>query len=296
MTNQIVERDVASEDEDSAISFDGWLEPPQPRDLLLTVLGDYVRHRKDTIWSGGLVKVLGEFGFSAGAARVALSRMARRGLIVPQKRGRVVGYELSEQMERLLVGGEIDQFLQNAPQASVSEITVLLHTLPEEMRLERGRLARRLRFWGFGPVQDGVWVGLGDREEDVLGFLTDLGLGEYCSLVIGRLSENLQLASLVERAWDLNALNERYERYVEIFGALRVADARTDAEAFQIRTQALHNFRQFPSLDPGIEGPQFPVTAMRDETIRIFNEIYSGLEEPAVRYFDQITTIDKGVR
>jgi DNA-binding transcriptional regulator PaaX len=44
------------------------------------------------VWSGGLVTLLGEFGFSTSAARVALARMVRRGSLDRSKAGRLVSY------------------------------------------------------------------------------------------------------------------------------------------------------------------------------------------------------------
>ena len=63
-------------------------EPLQPQDLVITLLGTYVRPYGDTVWSGGLVALLGELGFSHGAARVALTRLVRRGLIARRRSGR----------------------------------------------------------------------------------------------------------------------------------------------------------------------------------------------------------------
>ena len=63
-------------------------EPLQPQDLVITLLGTYVRPvRGDRVWSGGLVALLGELGFSHGAARVALTRLVRRGLIARERPG-----------------------------------------------------------------------------------------------------------------------------------------------------------------------------------------------------------------
>ena len=62
--------------------------PFQPQDLVVTLLGTYVRPYGDMVWSGGLVMLLGEFGFSQGAARVALTRLVRRGLIGRVRSGR----------------------------------------------------------------------------------------------------------------------------------------------------------------------------------------------------------------
>ena len=53
----------------------------------VTLLGTYVRPFGDRVWSGGLVVLLGELGFSEGAARVALTRLVRRGLIERSRAG-----------------------------------------------------------------------------------------------------------------------------------------------------------------------------------------------------------------
>ena len=39
-------------------------EPLQPQDLVITLLGTYVRPFGDAVWSGGLVALLEELGFS----------------------------------------------------------------------------------------------------------------------------------------------------------------------------------------------------------------------------------------
>ncbi|HXO06662.1 MAG TPA: hypothetical protein VN880_01450, partial [Solirubrobacteraceae bacterium] len=67
-------------------------EQVQPQELAITLLGTYVRPFGDRVWSGGLVVLLGELRFSEGAARVALTRLVRRGLIERIRDGRLVHY------------------------------------------------------------------------------------------------------------------------------------------------------------------------------------------------------------
>ena len=45
----------------------------QPQDLVMTFLGAYAVPHDRVVWSGGLVTLLGDFGFSTGASRVALA-------------------------------------------------------------------------------------------------------------------------------------------------------------------------------------------------------------------------------
>src|SRR6185312_10819501 len=81
-------------------------EPLQPQDLVITLLGTYIRPRGGTAWSGGLVQLLGEFGFSQGAARAALTRLVRRGLLSRVRQGRLIHYRVTERADRLLAEGD----------------------------------------------------------------------------------------------------------------------------------------------------------------------------------------------
>jgi len=133
-------------------------EPLQPQDLVITLLGTYVRPFARQVWSGGLVTLLAEFGFSDGAARAALTRLVRRDLIARVRAGRLVHYRLTPRCERLLIEGDGRIFSLGRLPAGAGPWTVLWHAIPEDRRLERTRLGRRLRFLGFGSAQDSVWV------------------------------------------------------------------------------------------------------------------------------------------
>jgi phenylacetic acid degradation operon negative regulatory protein len=105
-------------------------EPLQPQELVITLLGSYVRPHHDTVWSGGLVRLLDEMGFSTGAARVALTRLARRNLIARVRRGRLIHYHITDRAETLLA--ECDRRIfslgRDVPPASVW--TLLWHAFP----------------------------------------------------------------------------------------------------------------------------------------------------------------------
>ena len=57
--------------------------------------------------------------------------------------------------------------LRSAGRARGRRLTVLWHAIPETQRVQRARFASRLRFLGFGPVQDATWVAARDREQEV---------------------------------------------------------------------------------------------------------------------------------
>ena len=277
-------------------------EPFQPQDLVVSLLGTYVRPFGDTVWSGGLVSVLGEFGFSQGAARVALTRLVRRGLIERVRSGRLVHYRITPRCERLLLEGDGRIFSLGSERAGEGTWTLVWHQIPEDRRLERSRLARRLRFLGFGSAQDSVWVSPHDHSEEVRELFSELGVDEFATLFRAREDDASGLPVFVSKAWDLSGLVERYEAFIDEFGAYLSAGGEggpdrggamrsvSDQEAFVVRTRLVHLFREFPVLDPELPAALAPpVEGPRRRAVEIFHALYEGLAPASQRHFDDVT-------
>lgn len=84
---------------------------------------------------------------------------------------------------------------------SAGRLTILWHAIPEDRRLERARLARSLRFLGFGSLQDGTWISPHDRESQLADVITDLGVGEFTGVLIGRPAASFDFHRFVSRVW-----------------------------------------------------------------------------------------------
>jgi phenylacetic acid degradation operon negative regulatory protein len=264
----------------------------QPQQLVLTLFGAYVRPRDRQIWSGGLVRLLGEFGVSPGAARVTLTRLAARGLLTRRKAGRLVHYSITPRTAVILAEGDERIFSFGRACGDGDVWTVLWHTIPDDRRLDRNQLVRRLRFLGFGPVQDGAWIAPRDHEDEVVSLVAELGLREHASVLVGRPSAALDPHVLVTRAWDLDDLNTRYKSFVDEFGALADPAARdrlSDRDALRRRTQIVHSFRQFPAADPELPTGLVEAPPQRALAIDLFHDVYAALGPAAQRYFDQVT-------
>ena len=280
-------------------------EPLQPQDLVITLLGTYVRPFGDTVWSGGLVALLCELGFSHGAARVALTRLVRRGLISRARSGRLVHYQVTARCDRLLAEGDGRIFLLGNPRDDGGSWTVLWHQIPEDRRLERSRLARRLRFLGFGSVQDSVWVSPHDHSEEVTELLAELDVAEFAALFEAHAAAaavSSGLPALVARAWDLSGLVDRYDAFAAEFSPFLHASTRArllDSEAFLVRTRLVHLFRGFPFLDPELPEELAPLGgslgASRSCAVSTFHECYEELAESSQRHFEVVSGAYAGV-
>jgi phenylacetic acid degradation operon negative regulatory protein len=268
------------------------LDEPQPQELTMTLLGAYVVPHDQLVWSGGLVALLAEFGVSSGGARVALARMVRRGRLERVKDGRRTWYRPTAGTVALLEEGDRRIFSLGRQPHDGTLWTVLWHAIPEELRAERGRLGRRLRFLGFGSVQDGMWISPHDREREVAGLIEDLQIGEHAGVLLGRPAASLDFRAFASRAWDLDALGERYRAFVDEFAPFAKANARRldDRGAFLVRTRLVHVFRRFPALDPELPDELIPAPRHRAAAVALFHELYERLATAAKRHFDAVTT------
>jgi phenylacetic acid degradation operon negative regulatory protein len=261
------------------------------QDLTITILGSHMRRAGGRVWSGGMVKLIGEFGFSPEAARAALSRLVIRGMLERHRDGRMINYALTPTARELLAEGDrrIFSFGRRAPGADAW--TLLWHTIPEDRRVERSRLASRLRFLGFGSLQDATWIAASDREEEVRALAEGLGVGGHVSIFLARISRGSEAAILASGAWDVWDLAPRYEDFLAAFGPLAEAPARealSDREAFLSRTRLMHSFRDFSLLDPELPDAIAPLQGLRTEAIGTFDAVYEGLADAADRHFEEV--------
>src|ERR1700761_9759399 len=94
--------------EDDGVS-QPWTSPgtvaQRPPRLLLTLLGDYWWRRTEPLPSAAIVALLAEFGVSDSAARAALSRLTRNGLLVTSRSGRRTFVQLSGRAADILNDG-----------------------------------------------------------------------------------------------------------------------------------------------------------------------------------------------
>jgi phenylacetic acid degradation operon negative regulatory protein len=261
------------------------------QDVTITILGTQMRRVGGRVWSGGMVKLVGEFGFSPEAARAALSRLVIRGMLERHRDGRMINYALTPEAQRLLGEGDRRIFGFGRRPPAADAWTLLWHTIPDGLRVERSRLASRLRFLGFGTLQDATWIAASDREGEVRALLDQLDVGDYVSFFLARMARGSEKAILACGAWNLEALSPSYDEFVAEFAPLTDAAARrtlTDREAFVTRTRLMHSFRGFSLLDPELPDSITPLHERRGKAVEVFDVVYEGLDSAAGRHFEEV--------
>jgi phenylacetic acid degradation operon negative regulatory protein len=260
----------------------------QPQEVILGLFGEYVG-LDEQAWSGGLVQLLGDLGFSGGASRVALNRVIKRGLLAPVKRARFVFYQITPRLKVVHDEGRRQTFSAMTDPPWSGEWTLIWYAVPEERRLQRARLGRWLNLRGCGALQDGTWISTGNCEREVRDLADRLGISKHVVIFVGRFEgEGANLSALLEHAWHIDDLKRMYDKFTKTFGPYvkkKSLNSLTERECFVIRTRLIEMFRATTTQDPRIPDKVLEIGWRRREAIVIFQELHVALREKATAYF-----------
>jgi phenylacetic acid degradation operon negative regulatory protein len=167
--------------------------------------------------------------------------------------------------------------------------TVVLFSVPEERRETRHVVRTRLRSLGLAPLYDGVWVSPRTRPHHAAAALNDLGFASatvFAAELEGSVNDGHPL-----NAWDLDAIGDRYEAFIERFAPLMDRAARGEVagtEALVSRTELMNAWCEFPILDPELPKEVLPSRWPRPEAQHVFAASYDALGPPAQARFQEI--------
>ncbi len=258
------------------------------RSLLMTVLGEFVLPAGRPVWTWMLVDTLAGFGVTEKSARQALARAAAEGLLVSERVGRRTRWELTPSARRLLSEGarRIYEFGRSERPWDARWL-LLLVSVPESKRDLRHRLRTRLSWAGFGSPEAGVWISphLG-REDEALDVVKELGLAASAMSFTASFGRIGGQDEMVSRAWDLTALEERYEAFLADFGRLEPAGR---AEALYAQTRLVHEWRRFPFLDPQLPRALLPANWSGAKAADLFHRKHAAWKPAAAQCWDEMS-------
>lgn len=251
-----------------------------PQHLLMTLLGDYWLSSDAMLPSAALIKLVEEFDITPIAGRAALSRLARRDLLVSAKRGRNTFYALADPARRTMRRGarRIVSFASGERQWD-GQWVVVAFSLPEEKRDLRHLTRSRLRWLGFASLYDGVWVSPNATDTDTRNELLALGVTNASVLIAREPADPEPLRTLMS-VWNLDELRDHYKAFITEHDSLLKKMRRGSigpAEAMIARTSLMDSYRRFPAMDPEFPDELMPAGWPRRQARDIFVEMYDML-------------------
>jgi phenylacetic acid degradation operon negative regulatory protein len=255
------------------------------RALLLTVLGEFVLPRGGSIWTSTIIDGLGSLGVGERNARQAAARLGDDGLLLPERVGRVTRWHLTDRANRLLAEGSERIYTFSAGSGPwTRQWLVVITSIAEDERAKRHQLRTRLGFAGFGFLAPGIAVSPHvDREQRANDVLRDLGLDDTAVVFVATTGSLVPDDQIIDRAWDLDELADRYAEFTDEFSRRDVA---ADGEAFAAVVDLVHAWRRFPFDDPEIPADLLPSGWPGAEAKTVFDDRRAAWRRAAERWFD----------
>ncbi|MCB2175357.1 MAG: hypothetical protein KQH57_06090 [Actinomycetales bacterium] len=256
-----------------------------PPSLLLTLLGDYWWGRAEPLPSAALVELLADFGVSDVAARAALSRMVKHGLLATTRSGRNTFHGLTPRAQAVMRQGATTLVSFGAEDAEPwdGRWSVVAFSVPEANRSVREALRTRLRWLGFAPLYDALWVSPHPRHAEAIAELADLSVTAATAFVAT--APELPTPTVPpQSAWDLDGLAAMYRDFVAAWEPTHAALGRgtiDPVDALVRRTEVMDAWRAFPGLDPDLPPQLLPGDWPRPRARELFLDTYEGLGVPA---------------
>src|SRR5271170_1448189 len=257
---------------------------PSARGLLFTLLGEFVLPGGGTAWTSAVLAAFARLGVEEKTTRQALMRTAASGWLDAEKVGRRTRWRLTASAQKMLTEGADRIYSFTGPAESWDGRWLLVYVrIPETDRRARHVVRSRLSWAGFGSMGAGLWISPHpDREDEAVGVLREAGVAADAHVFVARRSGLADVRVMVAAAWDLRAIEEQYEWFLE---ELR---ATTPADALAWQLELVHAWRRFPSIDPALPRELLPARWSGLEAARLFADRHQRWSVPATQEWKRL--------
>jgi phenylacetic acid degradation operon negative regulatory protein len=249
------------------------------RSALFDLYGDHLLARGGQAPVAALVRLLAPLGIAPPAVRTGVSRMVRQGWLEPVTLPGGRGYRASARCVQRLDETVARVYRVGAPAWDGCWNLVVVAHLPD--RGSRERLRAGLAFLGYGALGDRTWVAprAAPGVDELL-----LAEGGHAERFTARYDG--QDTELVQRAWDLGALADTYERWLAEAAVLVSRRSQRDVDAFALRFELVHQWRKFLFSDPGLPAALLPPGWPGEQAAAFFGTEAERLRAAASRHVD----------
>ncbi|MGW8601528.1 PaaX family transcriptional regulator [Streptomyces sp. NPDC055893] len=281
-------------------------EQHTPRSLIVSLYGAYGRTPHGSPMPvAALIRLLAVLGVDAPSVRSSVSRLKRRGLLLPGRTADgAAGYALSDDARRLLDDGDRRIYARTEPKLSEGWVLAVF-SVPEAERHKRHLLRSRLARLGFGTAAPGVWIAPARLYDETRNALERLELSPYVDLFRGDHLGYAATAGAVARWWDLPAIARLHEDFLAahepVLRAWRAAPAGADAPgdavapgdaaapggaeaAYRDYLLALDSWRRLPYADPVLPAELLPDDWPGRRSAEVFTALHELLRDRGAEF------------
>ncbi len=260
----------------------------RPQSLIISIYGAFSRNNGGWFSANSIIALCTELGVQEDAARSALARFKRRGILISKKQGGVVGYSISPQMRKTFDQGD-SRILQRRHSPINQGWILVAFSIPEEMRALRYQLRSRLTRIGFAQVSGGLWIAPRQLADDAISMAKSLSVEKYMHIFSAEHLAFQPTPLAVATWWDLDGIQEVYKSFSKTAKPIakyweNKRSAPNPERAFHDYTKILTNWRHAPYFDPGLPKEFLPKNWAGFAATNTFFKIHDKLAGPALNY------------
>lgn len=236
--------------------------PIRAGSLIITVYGDAIAPRGGTVWLGSLIQLLEPLGLSQRLVRTSVYRLSKEGWLTSEQVGRRSYYSLTRPGWRSFEKAYRRVYAEPHQDWDGQWTLVITNEVPNG---EREAVRKELTALGFGTVAPGVLAHPAPSHEMLAASLQDLDVQGDIIIMHARndgLATSRPLNRLVRDVWNLDALSEEYEQFLErfrpVYRAMKSARRLDPEQCFLVRTLLIHEGRRLMLRDPQLPEEVLP--------------------------------------
>lgn len=247
--------------------------------LLITLYGDALAPRKQSVWLGSLITLMDLFGLSSRLVRTSAFRLTADDWLAATRLGRRSFYALSDTGLQRVQHADRRIYEFKLPDWDGRWTLVLLNSV---MRASTRQALRRELLWeGFGQVSANLFAhphgdhsALQDilkttKAQDQVAVLNASGIDTY---------SDQPLQNILHQAFKLTEVALAWKQFIERFEPmLSELENLGPAEAFFVRTLLIHEYRRVLLRDPHLPAALLPADWPGVHGRQLCKTLYRGL-------------------
>lgn len=261
--------------------------------LLITVFGDAFAPRRQSIWLGSLITLLGLFDLSPRLVRTSAFRLSADDWFVATRAGRRSYYGLSDVGLQRVQHADQRIYEFNLPRWDGHWTLVLLDA---GMRAsDRQHLQRELLWESFGRLSSHMFAHPHVNLRALSEITRTVGVQDQVAVLR---AEKLPawpgapLQNILHATFDLTRVSAAWTQFITRFAPLEGHMAELEpAHAFIARTLLIHEYRRVLLRDPNLPRAFLPQAWPGVHARQLCETLYGGLLQASERYFlEQVQT------
>ncbi len=271
--------------------------PVRAGSLIISLFGDSISQHGNSIWLGSLIASLAPFGLNARQIRTAVFRLVREDWLVSRQYGRRSYYSFTdfgvrhyEKAARRIYASKGDDW--------DGKWTVIIPAF--RANAKREELRKELLWLGYGAIAPGILACPSGARQSLDETLQEMELTDKV-VVLKAETEDLAsqtcLKKLAHTCWKLDAIEKRYEKFLEkfrpVFNAAKKAKIIEQKDCFLVRTLLIHEYRRILLSDADLPNELLPTNWPGKTAFELTARLYRVVHQGAMAYIKtNMETID----